>query len=133
MFDNYNRIAKEFRMARDRLAGQEVQNLKLRLIRKRNKDSRIYNLPSVNEIAALVVGDVDIDNADRDIIVETQSGQLQRIHELHPLYLPLLYPLLFPYGEDGFCDSTPHSEFSNPDTRRRGRVTLMVCLIVRRK
>lgn len=124
MVDTYNPIAKVFRMARDRLAGQEVKNLKLRLIRKRNKDSRIYNLPTVDEIAALVVGDIDIDNGDRDIIVETQSGQLQRIHELHPLYLPMQYPLLFPYGEDGFCDSTSHSELSNPDAQRKGKVTL---------
>ena len=27
---------------------------------------------------------------------------MQRINELHPSYLPLQYPLLFPYGEDGY-------------------------------
>ncbi|KAK7267991.1 hypothetical protein RIF29_20673 [Crotalaria pallida] len=45
MIDMYNPIAKVFRMARDRLQGQVVDDLKLRLIRKRSKDSRMYNLP----------------------------------------------------------------------------------------
>jgi len=45
-------------------------------------------------------GDFDA-NSKRDIIVETQHGQLQRIHELHSSCLALQYPLLFPYGEDG--------------------------------
>nr|VDD51523.1 unnamed protein product [Brassica oleracea] len=38
----------------------------------------------------------------RDIVIESTTGKLQRISELHPAYLPLQYPLLFPYGEDGF-------------------------------
>lgn len=38
----------------------------------------------------------------RDIILEKKSGKLKRINELHPCYLPLQYPLIFPYGEDGF-------------------------------
>uniref|UniRef100_A0A0D3AN35 Helitron helicase-like domain-containing protein n=1 Tax=Brassica oleracea var. oleracea TaxID=109376 RepID=A0A0D3AN35_BRAOL len=31
-----------------------------------------------------------------------KSGKLKRINELHPCYLPLQYPLIFPYGEDRF-------------------------------
>ncbi|CAN7017457.1 unnamed protein product [Brassica rapa subsp. trilocularis] len=38
----------------------------------------------------------------QDIILESSTGKLQRISELHPAYLPLQYPLLFPFGEDGF-------------------------------
>lgn len=67
MIDIYNPIAKVFRMTRDRLQGQQVPNLKLKLIRKRNKVSRMYNLPTVDEIAALVVSDVDIDNGDETL------------------------------------------------------------------
>ncbi|XP_012833651.1 PREDICTED: uncharacterized protein LOC105954527 [Erythranthe guttata] len=36
------------------------------------------------------------DEGVRDIVVETRSKKLQRISELHPLYLPLQYPLIFP-------------------------------------
>jgi len=32
----------------------------------------------------------------RDIIIEHRDGSLQRIHERHPFYLPLRYPIIFP-------------------------------------
>ncbi|XP_024958909.1 uncharacterized protein LOC112499870 [Cynara cardunculus var. scolymus] len=38
------------------------------------------------------------------------NGYLQQISELHPSYLPLQYPLLFPYGEDGYKVDIPHRE-----------------------
>ena len=99
MLDDHNAHAKSFRMARDRLADNQLDNVKLRLIAGREKDGRTYNLPNVSEVAALIVGDFDADSR-RDIIVENQNGELQRIHELHSSYLGLQYPLLFPYGED---------------------------------
>ena len=37
-----------------------------------------------------------------DIILQLQSGKLQRINELHVSYLGLQYPILFSYGEDGY-------------------------------
>ncbi|XP_072090624.1 uncharacterized protein [Arachis hypogaea] len=74
----------------------------LLLIGKRGKDGRRYNLPSVSEVAALIVGDFDGSTKERDIIVETKSRSLQRITELHSAYLGLQYPLLLPYGEDGW-------------------------------
>ncbi|XP_075658963.1 uncharacterized protein LOC142628812 [Castanea sativa] len=62
---------------------------------------REYNLPTCFEIVAIIVGDIGVDNAYRDIVVELKGG-LHRINELHPSYMALQYPLLFPYGEDGF-------------------------------
>ena len=107
MLDEYNVHAKSFRMARDRLTDSQVDNVKLRMIAAREKDGRTYNLPNVSEVAALIVGDFDPDSR-RDIIVETQNGELQRIHELHSSYLGLQYPLLFPYGEDGYRPDILH-------------------------
>ncbi|XP_024009422.1 uncharacterized protein LOC112084504 [Eutrema salsugineum] len=46
--------------------------------------------------------DFDVGIKTRDIVIESMSGRWKRISELHPAYLPLQYPLLFPYGEDGF-------------------------------
>uniref|UniRef100_A0A0R0HZ68 Helitron helicase-like domain-containing protein n=1 Tax=Glycine max TaxID=3847 RepID=A0A0R0HZ68_SOYBN len=82
MLDEYNMHAKSFRMARDRLQDGQVDNIKLKLIANREKDGRTYNVPTVPEVAALIVGDFGA-NSKRDIIIETQHGQLQRIHELH--------------------------------------------------
>lgn len=109
MLYQYNEHAKSFRMARERLNDGDVPNLKLKLISQRVTDGRIYNLPKVSEVAALIVGDVD--TADyRDIIMETQSGQLQRIDELHASYLAYQYPLIFPFGEDGYRPDVVHRE-----------------------
>ncbi|KAL5179103.1 hypothetical protein HKD37_01G000483 [Glycine soja] len=88
MLDQHNSHAKSFRMARDRLTADQANNIKLQLIAARGKDGRVYNMPNVPEIAALIVGNFHPDSK-RDIIVETQNGELQRIHELHPSYLPL--------------------------------------------
>jgi len=38
----------------------------------------------------------------RDIIVKKCSGELTRLHETHTAFIPLQYPLMFPYGEDGY-------------------------------
>ena len=88
MLDEHNTYAKSFRMARDRLAHSEVHNIRLKLIADREKDGRIYNVSTVSEVAALITGDFDT-HSERDIILETQNGQSQRIDELHSSYLGL--------------------------------------------
>ena len=88
MLDQHNSHAKSFRMTRDRLADDEVDNIKLQLIAARGKDGRVYNMPNVPKIVAFIVGDFH-PGSKRDIIVETQNGELQRIHERHRSYLPL--------------------------------------------
>ncbi|ONK73082.1 uncharacterized protein A4U43_C04F26970 [Asparagus officinalis] len=89
MFDEYNPFAKSFRMAKERFDNEESANISLRLIRKRHNDGRTYNLSITSEVAALIVGDVDSFNVNRDIIVESQSDELKRINEPHPSYLPI--------------------------------------------
>ncbi|XP_070049602.1 uncharacterized protein [Nicotiana tomentosiformis] len=110
MLDEHNVLAKSFRMLRDRFQVDRSSNIRLRLIGKRGCDGRRYNLPTVSEVDALVVGDFEQTTSDRDIIVESQSGQLQRINELNGAYLGLQYPLLFPYGEDGYREDIPLNE-----------------------
>jgi hypothetical protein len=101
MLDKNNVHAKAFRMARDTLKQGPVQDVKLKLIADRKTDGRIYNKPTVSEVAALIVGDID-SASHRDIILQGQTGSLQRIDEFHASYLGFQYPLLFPYGEDGY-------------------------------
>ncbi|XP_075096558.1 uncharacterized protein LOC142174626 [Nicotiana tabacum] len=92
---------------------------KLRLIGKRGSDGRRYNLPTVSEVAALIVGDFEQRRSDRDIIVESQSGQLRRINELNVSYLGLQYPLLFPYGEDGYREDIPLNDIDDSTGGRK--------------
>lgn len=103
MLRGCNVHVKTFRNAMDRFNNEsECQDVSLVLINDRQKDGRVYNLPTSSEVAALVVGDFQLNMDKRDIILEKNSGKLKRINELHPCYLPLQYPLIFPYGEDGF-------------------------------
>ncbi|KAI6138303.1 hypothetical protein BKA82DRAFT_15394 [Pisolithus tinctorius] len=66
-------------------------------------DERRYNLPTVDEISAIVPGDGSQNvRLDRDIILHLQGGGLHHISNLHPSYLPLHYVLLFPDGQEGW-------------------------------
>ena len=91
------------------------------MIADRKKDGSIYNLPTVLEVAAVIIGDAS-QPINRDIILENQSGRLQRINELHPSYLRLQYPLLFPYGEDGYRNDIKHRDMDDSHQRKRNRL-----------
>ena len=89
----------------------------MRIHLQQDADARRYNLPTVDEIAAVVPGDGSQHiKAYRDIIVCLQGGGLRRISNLHPSYLPLHYVLFFPHGEEGWhleislqiADGNPH-------------------------
>ncbi|XP_045792116.1 uncharacterized protein LOC123886886 [Trifolium pratense] len=124
MLDEHNVHAKAFRMARDKLQAGNVKELKLRLIHDRKTDGRIYNTPTVSEVAALIVGDVDAGDS-RDIIIQEKGGKLTRINEFHASYLGYQYPLIFPYGEDGFRRGTLHKERPDVVITKRNRLTIM--------
>ncbi|PHT95081.1 hypothetical protein T459_02963 [Capsicum annuum] len=119
MLDSHNVLAKTFRMVRDRFQEDRSSKVRLRLIGKRGTDGRRYNFPTVSEVAALVVGDFEPSRSDRDIIIESHSGQLQRINELNAAYLSLQYPLLFSYGKDGYREDIPIT--TTDDKTPRGR------------
>ena len=61
-----------------------------------------YNLPTVNEVAAVIPGSVEEDvDEHRGIVLCYKNGGLQRISHIHPLYTLLHYVLLFPKGDTG--------------------------------
>nr|KAJ0204427.1 hypothetical protein LSAT_V11C500276410 [Lactuca sativa] len=124
MLDSNNALVKSYRMVRDNLHENPGANLKLRLIGKREQDGRTYNLPTSSEIAALIVGDICDSIEKRDIIVETSSGLLKRISELHPSYLALQYPLLFPYGDDGYRVDILHRGVTSSSNSKRPTCTM---------
>ncbi|XP_058749869.1 uncharacterized protein LOC131622866 [Vicia villosa] len=98
VLDEFNIHAKVFRMARDVLDDNAFLDLKLRVICDKPEDGRVYNRPTVSEVAALIVGDID-SACNRDIIIQARNGGLQRIDEFHPAYLAYQYPLIFAYGK----------------------------------
>ncbi|KAL1337591.1 hypothetical protein AAHE18_10G149800 [Arachis hypogaea] len=102
MIDQHNPIAQSFRRATKFNENHLSEVFSLKLFSQRERDRRVYNYPSCDKVAALIVGDFDSSHTGRDVIVKSAAGQLQRIYKTHALYWPLQYPLLFPYGEDGY-------------------------------
>ena len=81
------------------------RNVECRIHLDESTDRHRYNLLQADQIAAILPGDAENATHGRDIILRLRHGEggnLQRIYEDSPTYTPLLYVLLFPYGETGF-------------------------------
>ncbi|KAF7835684.1 uncharacterized protein G2W53_010543 [Senna tora] len=124
MLDYLNPLVQVFRSMKNHPSTSNRDNLRLKLIKKRQTNTRVYNLPTADEITALIVGDFDPEKDARDIIVEKRLETLQRISELHPLYLPLQYPLLFPRGEDGYREDAVFKFAIFSSTNKEKNLTL---------
>jgi hypothetical protein len=100
---NINPYVEVFKMARDMMATEGVpMDVKLCLIIFQTKDAHRYNVPTANEVTTLMVGN-GYEVVDRcDVVIAQQASSFQHIFELHVGYMALHYPLLFPYGEDGW-------------------------------
>lgn len=79
----------------------------------RHHDPRTYNRPTSDEVAVAWEGDSDnpleIPEA-KDVLIEAKSGERYSVPYWHPAYMPLRYPLIFPFGEPSW-----HSEIPNTD------------------
>ena len=102
MLDSENKLVQTFRYARERLLEHGDQKLTLRLLGCNAKTEIQYNLPTSNEIAAIIVGDYSAAEYTYDILVHDNDVGLRRVSSLHPAYMSLQYPLLFPHGDRGF-------------------------------
>ncbi|GAU39679.1 hypothetical protein TSUD_320920 [Trifolium subterraneum] len=77
-----NPYVRTYNTVRNTLHLQETPNVKLRILGKRGRDGRRYNLPTASEVAALIVGDFDAADFERDVIVEFQSEERMDIAEI---------------------------------------------------
>lgn len=85
MLDANSCYVGAFRSARERLEVSGAgRRMRLVLASGRSTDGRTYNLPTENDVAALIPGDFEKSMENRDIILESSTGKLQRISELHP-------------------------------------------------
>lgn len=72
--DQFNPYAKAFRMASQVFKDANHEEIRVQLIHKRKHDGRTYNLPTASKVAALIVGDIDMNYYNRDIVVQTRDG-----------------------------------------------------------
>ncbi|RID68698.1 hypothetical protein BRARA_C00841, partial [Brassica rapa] len=117
MLDENNHLAKTFRHARDRLLSGDAVEFSITLVNQKHR-GRQYDLPTAGEIGGLIIGDFNSEAAGKDIVLEYKSSKLQRISDLHPLFMSLQYPLLFPYGEYGYDERIPYDVSVNSKIKR---------------
>ncbi|XP_062104396.1 uncharacterized protein LOC133815593 [Humulus lupulus] len=119
MLDQHNNLVKSFRMARDRFKAQPESTFRLRLLSSRTTDGRQYNMPISSEVAGLIVGDFSEANLERDVVVEQRTKGIQRITDLHPSFMSMTYPLIHPYGEDGYRLGIPLRDVTESSFKRQ--------------
>ncbi|CAI2197289.1 11518_t:CDS:2, partial [Funneliformis geosporum] len=79
----------------------ETSNISMLIHNNRIQNLHSYSIPTSSKVAALMIGDRhDIESLNRDILLRTREGGLQRISELNSSYDTLHYVLLFPKGDD---------------------------------
>ena len=130
MFDESNALVKSFRAAGDLLVQSRCQPLCLRLLHDRSKNTPQYSAPAGSEIAALIVGDFSEEKKSPDIIVQARGGGLKRISNLHANYMALQYPILFPYGDQGFKIGIRYKRSAPLRVGARGAVTMLSTVLI---
>ncbi|KAI0825935.1 hypothetical protein BC629DRAFT_1256263, partial [Irpex lacteus] len=100
---NSHRYTRIYKQAYEILEDEQADDMAVLLIADPTQDQRRYNLPTATEVAVIVPGDENTVPRDgRDIILRRRGGALQRINDTSPLYAPLHYVLLFPWGTKGW-------------------------------
>jgi hypothetical protein len=125
MLNEHNELVKAFRYAREHLDQEGDQKLTLRLLGCNARDDVRYNLPTSGEIAAIIVGDYAADEYTYDVLVHDKEHGLKRVSHLHPSYMALQYPMLFPYGERGFHLGIKYTDADNGSETSRKYVTML--------
>jgi hypothetical protein len=104
----YKTADERLREERDSLRGlpmsaRMVISPQMRLVILSGADRRRENLPTSNEVAAIIPDEYEA-GLGRDIILADRDGgsRLHRIPVTHAAYMPLHYVLLFPCGEPGW-------------------------------
>ena len=120
MLNACNPYVQVFRQARDIINTGNVYDMGIRIITARPGGQ--YIRLTANEVATLIVGGEGTEAVGADIILRTVTENVRRIYGTHPSYMALQYPLLFPFGTDGWVRGIPLAEGS---TNRREGITLL--------
>ncbi|CAD6210090.1 unnamed protein product [Miscanthus lutarioriparius] len=129
MLDTHNPIVQIFRAARDRLSADDISDqfqdrYSIKLFSSPKQHGNIYSDPVASEVVGLIVDGLGNSEEGRDLIVQDHSSQLQRVSEAHCKFISMQYPLLFPYGEDGFHEDLHYMPCPRSHNIKRKKVTM---------
>ena len=98
-----NHLIQQLKTAQDYLAEGSINEERMIIIREdkrpQGEHAHRYNAQSAPEVAILMDNEP---TEPRDIVLRLRGGELKRISELHAFYDSLQYPIIFPYGTDGY-------------------------------
>nr|XP_017217080.1 PREDICTED: uncharacterized protein LOC108194638 [Daucus carota subsp. sativus] len=124
MLDDTIGLVKKFRTARDRWENNDILDLKVELKICRAQNGRENHISASDEVAGIMVGSTSNTTPDRDIIIEPKFGKLQRVSYIHPKFMALQYPLLFPNGEDGYHNRIPFTSADLENLKERDYISM---------
>ena len=124
MLDDTNELVKKFRTARDRWENKDIYDLIVELKISRAQNGRENHISASDEVAGIMVGSTSNTTPDRDIIIEPKFGKLQRVSYIHPKFMALQYPLLFPNGEDGYNNRIPFASADLENLKERDFISM---------
>lgn len=125
MLNTHNPIVKLFRTARERLSANALDQFIIRIFGTVDAHGDIYSAPVTSEVVGLVVGDIGSTDVGRDIIIDNRSSGLQQINEKHCKFMAMQYPLLFPYGENGYHEDLTYRTTSQDQSEQHGKITML--------
>ena len=110
MIKDVNPYAHLYQQAGDIMRENPTEDIKL-VLRAHSENCNInprrYNLPTGTDVAIILPTDREAVSA-RDVIVYKNDAnhptgkQLMNIKAVHPMYDPLMYVLIFPFGDKGW-------------------------------
>ena len=111
-----NPYVRTLKSMAERLANETgIRGYRLIHENPRNHDPRTYNRPTSDEVAIAWEGDSDdplsMPEA-KDVLIEARSGERYSVPYWHPAYMPLRYPLIFPFGEWAWHNNIPNAGVS---------------------
>src|SRR5437667_6272170 len=108
-----NPYVQFWRNSAERIAENAQLTIRLTMLNPTVHDPRRYNRPTADEVAAIIVQpENDNEPLDRDIVIQRRTGQLRRISQHSPCYIPMRYPLIFPHGEEGWHPLIPLTDIN---------------------
>ncbi|PWA62338.1 hypothetical protein CTI12_AA262240 [Artemisia annua] len=123
VLDEHNALVQLFRTARDKLQEADVPEFKVRLYGV--VGSAQHELPTADCIGAIVFEDGPQTESEFDIVIESHSGELERVNKLHPCYMAFQLPLLFIFGEQSYHTGLRLLDVCGADTDKDKRKTYL--------
>jgi hypothetical protein len=113
MLHAHNTYAKRFKHVGDLLAEDPAVNVQINIVCASTRNRSTHNVPTVDEIAVILPRDdrtsLELHKKRRTLVLKRDAGYLEKVSTLNPAYDPMVYVLMFPYGEDGWTNGMPHA------------------------